>query len=151
MENTEKVILTNMCMIYDDSGNVVVQNRVDKNWHGFAFPGGHVERGESFTDAVIREVYEETGLIVSELQMCGIKDWVREDGIRYIVHLYKTNKFEGELKSSDEGEVMWIPINKFYELDLAERMESYPKFFDEDKLSEIYFYRENGEWKECVK
>ena len=53
----ENVIFTNMCMIYNGN-NVVVQNRVDKKWSGVAFPGGHIEYGESFTDSVIREVYE---------------------------------------------------------------------------------------------
>ena len=63
-----------MCMIYDDAGNVLVQDRLNPNWPGITFPGGHVEVGEPFTDAVIREVREETGLTVSKLQMCGIKD-----------------------------------------------------------------------------
>lgn len=91
MSRTENTIFTNMCMIYDDAGNVLVQNRLNPNWPGITFPGGHVENGESFTDSVIREIYEETGLTVSELQMCGIKDWVRDDGTRYVVLLYKTN------------------------------------------------------------
>ena len=70
----EKVIFTNMCMIYDHAGNVLVQYRLNPNWPGITFPGGHVEQGESFTDAVIREVFEETGLTVSGLRLCGIKD-----------------------------------------------------------------------------
>ena len=62
MARIEKTIFTNMCMIYDDSGNVLVQDRLNPDWPGISFPGGHVEAGESFTDSVIREVYEETGL-----------------------------------------------------------------------------------------
>ena len=62
MDRSEKAIFTNMCMVYDDNGNVLVQNRKDKEWGGITFPGGHVEKKESFTDSVIREVYEETGL-----------------------------------------------------------------------------------------
>ena len=57
MDRSEKTVLTNMCMIYDDDGNVLVQDRRDSDWGGITFPGGHVEKGESFTDAVIREVY----------------------------------------------------------------------------------------------
>lgn len=56
---TETVTLTNMCMVYDDAGNVLVQDKVDKKWSGLTFPGGHIEKGEFFVDSVIREVYEE--------------------------------------------------------------------------------------------
>ena len=41
MEN--KIILTNMCMVYDNNGNILVQDRVSKDWPGINFPGGHVE------------------------------------------------------------------------------------------------------------
>ena len=74
MERTETVILTNMCMICDAKGNVLVEDRVDPGWQGIAFPGGHVEWHEPFTDAIIREVKEETGLTVSDLELCGLKD-----------------------------------------------------------------------------
>ena len=74
MARTETVTLTNMCMIYDGE-RVLVQDRLDEGWGGITFPGGHVEKGESFTDAVIREIYEETGLVIAAPQLCGIKDW----------------------------------------------------------------------------
>ena len=32
MDRSEKAIFTNMCMVYDDNGNVLVQNRKDKEW-----------------------------------------------------------------------------------------------------------------------
>ena len=79
MSRIEKVTFTNMCMITDGRGNVLVENRLDPDWPGIAFPGGHVEIGESFVDAVTREVLEETGLKVSNLTHCGIKDWADVD------------------------------------------------------------------------
>lgn len=82
---TETVTLTNMCMVYDDAGNVLVQDKVDKKWSGLTFPGGHIEKGESFVDSVIREVYEETGLTIEKPRICGTKDWLRDDGSRYLV------------------------------------------------------------------
>lgn len=151
MGRSEQVILTNMCMIYDEKGNVLVQDRVDPNWSGIAFPGGHVEKGESFTDAMIREVFEETGLTVSNLQMCGIQDWTRDDGIRHVILLYKTNQFEGEVSSSDEGEVRWVPFKNLSDMKLAESMETLIRLFCDDTLTEDFFYKENGKWMECLK
>lgn len=45
MGRKETVELTNMCMVEDGKGNVLVQNRLDPNWSGIVYPGGHVERG----------------------------------------------------------------------------------------------------------
>ena len=70
----EKVEFTNMCMVCDKN-KVVVIDRKKKDWPGITFPGGHVESGESFTDAVIREIQEETGLTIYSPRLCGIKDW----------------------------------------------------------------------------
>lgn len=151
MERTENAIFTNMCMIYDNSGNVLVQERVNTNWPGITFPGGHVERGESFTDAVIREVFEETGLTVSNLQMCGIQDWTRADGTRYLVFFYKTDQFEGELSSSDEGKVQWAPFKELPNIKLSNGMETILKLFCDDTITEQFFYKENGEWIEVLK
>lgn len=82
MERTERVTLTNMCMIYDDKGNVLVEEKVGKNYKGLIFPGGHIEKDEPIVDSVIREIYEETGLTISNLELCGVKHWITEEGTR---------------------------------------------------------------------
>ena len=145
MDRTEIVTLTNMCMIYQDN-QVLVQNKVNCDWNGITFPGGHVEKNESFADAVIREVYEETGLTIQSPQLCGIKNWTEADGSRYMVFFYKTDKFKGELKSSDEGEVFWVPWDKLLTSDLSLDMRDMLKVFLDDNLSEFYYYLKNGEW-----
>lgn len=99
MKRSEPVELMNMCVLRRGS-KVLVQDRTDPNWPGVAFPGGHVEKGESFTDAVIREVQEETGLTISSPRLCGIKDWC-EVGVRHVVLLYRAEQFTGTLCSSD--------------------------------------------------
>lgn len=95
MARTETVEFTNMCMICDGS-RVVVIDRKKRDWPGITFPGGHIEPGESFTDAVIREVQEETGLHIRSPQLCGIKDWCENQCrllccfIRQLVLIIKT-------------------------------------------------------------
>ena len=78
MDRSERAIFTNLCMISDGRGNVLVQDRHAADWPGVTFPGGHVEPGESFTASVIREVQEETGLTIERPKLCGIKQLDRK-------------------------------------------------------------------------
>ena len=55
MTRTETVVFMNLCMICNGD-RVLVQDRQKKDWPGMIFPGGHVQEGESFTEAVIREI-----------------------------------------------------------------------------------------------
>ena len=142
----EKVIFANMCMIEDGCGRVVVQKRTGTSWNGYAFPGGHVEAGESFADAVRREVREETGLEVDNLSLCGIKDWMQEDGARYVVLLYRAGTYSGTLTSSDEGEVSWVPRASLDELETAGGFLDMVRLIETDGITEQYFRIENGDW-----
>lgn len=150
MVRQEIVTLTNMCMVYDKD-KILVQDKIDDNYCGITFPGGHVEKSESFTDSVIREVYEETGLRIAKPQLCGIKDWTNDDGTRYIVLLYKTDQFTGDIMSSEEGEVYWVNINDLPGLKLADGMDKMLRVFLEDEISEYFFIKENDKWIELLK
>lgn len=137
-----------MCMVYDGN-RILVQDRMNPDWPGITFPGGHVEPRESFVDSVIREVEEETGLKISNVQLCGIKQWTHREGkYRYIVLFYKTDTYSGELKSSDEGRVFWIEKEDLKNYVLADGFEGMFEVFERNELSENYHWLENGEWKE---
>lgn len=146
MGKNEKAIFTNMCMIYDDIGNILVEERVKNDWRGIAFPGGHVEAGEAFTESVIREIKEETGLDIFAPTLCGVKQFYTDEGERYVVFLYKTNRFSGKLSSSAEGRVFWIKREELEKYELAADFADLVKVFETDGISEFFCYEEDGRY-----
>lgn len=140
--------LTNMCMIYDRANDsVLVQDRV-KYWKGISFPGGHIEDGESIIESTIREIKEETGLTVSDLESCGIINlYNQETGDKYFIFNYRTETFSGELlQNTDEGNVFWVHIDDLTKLNLAEGFKERLHMFFEKKYSEGF-----GVWNENSK
>lgn len=95
---------------------------------------------------MIREVQEETGLSIHSPQLCGIKDWC-ENQCRYVVLLYKTSHFEGELRSGSEGEVWWEELENLPNLKIALGMRDMLRVFTEEDLSEFFYYQEDSKWK----
>ena len=151
MARMEEVELTNMCMVCDGKGNVLVQNKKgDRTWHGWNFPGGHVEQGEFVTPSVIREVREETGLTIENPKLCGIKEFQKEqDGKRFIVFLYVASRFSGELRSSAEGDVFWYPLSELKRSkELADGFSEMLPVFTSEEISEV-FYTNNWDTVFC--
>ena len=149
MEHTERVILTNMCMIQNGT-RVLVEDKVCKWAEGITFPGGHVEDGEPVTDSVIREMKEETGLDIREPRLCGIKEWINEDGSRYIVFLFKTSQFSGELTSSEEGQVFWMEKEDVLKSNWIWHMDGLLQIMAEGAYTELFLDAAN-DWKAVLK
>ena len=134
--------LTNMCMITDPAGRVLVQNRLPKPtnaWSGLTFPGGHVEPGESLVASVTREVFEETGLTISDIKNSGFIQWYNpKNNSQYIVFLFLSTVFTGELKSSAEGQVAWMTLDEMQSGKLAPNMEKYLRVFLDENILQAY-------------
>ena len=142
MSRTTPTILCNLCMVEDlENGKVVLQYRSpEKNhWSGYAFPGGHIEEGESLVESVIREIEEETGLTIFNPQLAAVKNWQLENGTRYIVFCYKATEFTGQLRSSEEGEVSWVEKDQLKKLDLSYDMLPLLEVMEDPDLSEYYY------------
>ena len=152
MSRETSTILTNLCLIEDTSTNkVVLQYRSPeryKKWSGYAFPGGHIEEGESIAESVIREVYEETGLTITAPKLVAVKDWEPDEGGRYIVFCYKATRFSGQLTSSEEGEVSWVEKDQLEKLDLSYDMLPLLEVMEDSDLSEFYYRkRTDDDWE----
>ncbi len=149
----ENVKLMNMCKIVDKkTKKILVQERV-KSWQGIAFPGGKIEEGESIVESVKREVYEETGLKLNKLKICGIKDWYDfKEKERHLVVLFTSSDFSGELtEETDEGKNYWIEESKLKEMKLADDFDILLKVFSKTNINEMMYVdnkseNENNRW-----
>ena len=141
---TESVELTVLCLIHKND-RYLLQDRIKNDWKGYTLPGGHIEPGESIVDAVIREMQEETGLTIRHPHLCGVKQFPLEEG-RYIVFLFETEEFEGDLRSSEEGTMHWIDERELSKVNLVEDFEDLIEVMLDDELMEFQYVIEDGEW-----
>jgi 8-oxo-dGTP diphosphatase len=116
---------------------VLLLNRPDKlGFPGYLGPGGKVDFPESMTEGAVRELREETGLIVEpeDLIFKGIYEYVvPKTNYRYMVFNYLAKKYKGKLLSDPpEGELLWVNINEALELPMQPWFKRrFPLFFEQ--------------------
>lgn len=116
-----------------------------KSWPGWAFPGGHLEYGESMMQCAARELQEETGLCVEALRFKGVVNifnTVTKE--RHIIFNYVAEGFTGTLVAGGEGHVAWIDLDKIPDLPLAEGMEYRLPIFLAEGIRELYIEWDEG-------
>jgi 8-oxo-dGTP diphosphatase len=149
MNRTENIELAVLCLIYDET-KYLLQDRMRDDWKGYVLPGGHIEQGESIVDAVVREIKEEPGLTILNPTLCGVKQFPIMDGDykngRYLVFLFKTSEYEGELTSSEEGFMHWVEREDLYKVNLVEDFDDLIDVMMNEKLNEFQYVVKDGEW-----
>lgn len=150
MDRTERVELTTLCLI-SRGEEILLQNRIKRDWQGYALPGGHIEPGESIVAGVIREIREETGLILHSVRLCGVKQFPIKGG-RYVVFLFRSDDFEGELISSEEGKVSWVKRAQLEELPTVDDFMELLRVMEDPALNEFLYLHHGGDrWEVCLK
>lgn len=106
--------LTTLCYIEQNGKYLMLHRTKKKNdpshdlWMGV---GGHFETGESPEECVLREVFEETGLTLTNYKLRGVVSFSDNDWYEYMF-LYSGYEFEGELGVCNEGDLVWIDKEK---------------------------------------
>ena len=149
MSRTENAELTVLCLI-EDGDRILLQNRVKKDWQGYTLPGGHVEPGESFVDAVIREMKEETGLTVEKPRLAGVKQFPIENG-RYVVLLFKATRWTGDLVSSEEGQMEWVEYGKLSAVNTVDDLEELLRVINSPEMTEFQYIVSGNNWNVSVR
>lgn len=110
----EFVSTTNILIVKD--GKVLFIKRSEKleNFPGWLMlPGGKQEVDETPQQAAIRETWEETGIKVinPKLKVVATHNHFYRSRV-YLVFIFQAEEFSGELKESDEGTPLWLPLEK---------------------------------------
>jgi len=106
-------------------------------WNGL---GGKFELGETPEECAIREIEEESGLIVKELKLKGFITFPMFDGKDdWYVFVFVIDKFEGELIDSPEGNLEWIPNEQLLKINLWDGDKIFIPWLDEEKFFSAKF------------
>lgn len=144
--------LATLCYVIDKKrSSTLMIHRVKKandyhrgKWNGL---GGKFEFGESPEDCAKREIKEESGLILKSLKLKGFITFPLFDGNEdWYVFLFTSDEFEGELISSAEGNLDWIPNNKLTTINLWEGDKLFIPWLFQDKFFSAKFIYKNGKY-----
>ena len=93
-----------------------VKKQNDANHDKWIGVGGKFEEGESPEDCVTREVWEETGLTLTDYAYRGVVTFVSDRWEGEYMNLFTATGFTGQVKECDEGQLEWIPKEKLMQL-----------------------------------
>ncbi|HVF52892.1 MAG TPA: NUDIX hydrolase [Actinomycetota bacterium] len=110
-------------VVVKDGSLLMVRRAQEPSAGLWSVPGGRVEHGEYLSDALQREVREETGLEIEVLQLLGILEVVGDP--HYVILDYvATTSSEGEpVAGTDVSEVRWVPLDDIGALECTPRFE----------------------------
>ena len=127
--------LTTLCYLERGDEYLMLHRTKKKNdenhdkWIGV---GGKFEANESPEDCMRREIFEETGLLVTEYRYRGIVTFVSDLYETEYMHLFSVTDWTGEARECDEGELAWIKKQKLFDLTLWQGDRIFLKLLQED-------------------
>jgi 8-oxo-dGTP diphosphatase len=115
-------------LVYNDRNEILVMQRSSKSRHqpGFwEFPGGKVDPGENFADAIVREFKEETGLEVKIEKVLGSGEWERED-YRIAYLFLQVKQIGGVLQmSAEHDDLAWVSQNRLKDIQFSPQLHKF--------------------------
>jgi 8-oxo-dGTP diphosphatase len=144
--------LATLCYI-KRPGQTLMIHRIKKindmhqgKWNGL---GGKFEPGETPEACAIREIREESGLIVDELQLKGFLTFPKFSGDEdWYAFVFLVTRFSGHLIDSHEGVLSWIDNDKLLDLNLWEGDKIFLPLLDRPGLFSGKFVYQDGRLSE---
>lgn len=122
------------CAILIENNKVLCISCKYEDGEYFPFPGGGLEAGETMEETAIREMFEETGLIVKSKKLVYVNDWIkdRKTNTRVLNIFFWVERIGGQIIQGEKDgekvkEIVWIPIADLHKIDfrpkyLADRL-----------------------------
>lgn len=120
--NPNKMDKTVLCYLFKEEEVLLLFRNKKKNdinegkWIGI---GGHIEKGESPDETLIREVKEETNLNILSYEYRGKLYFINGE-YKEVIYLYTSSSYSGEIKECDEGTLKYFPKNEIFNLPMWE-------------------------------
>ncbi len=135
----ERVCHYNSTACYLKKDNKVLMIKFSKKWEQvYAPPGGKFESGETPTDCIKREFFEETGLTLINPKLQGISYW--KDSVEGVIFVFVASNYRGKLKSdSVEGNLEWVNIDDLPNIRQFEQNEKFTQYLFKENLFEGKF------------
>jgi 8-oxo-dGTP diphosphatase len=114
------VVAVGAVVVHD--GSLLMVQRGNEPYAGrWSVPGGTVEHGEYLTDAVRREILEETGLEVEVGELLGILEWHGEKHYVILDYVATPAGSTTPRAGSDASDVRWVPLDEVPSLECTPR------------------------------
>ncbi len=133
-------VLSVRMIIQDNNGKCLLIRRSATNKSNvgkWEFPGGKIDIGEEFYGALLREVKEETGLIVNVKHIAGVVE-SEVPTVRIATLIFSGTKESSQISLSDEHDTfVWVSVKEFSSYDLVEHLKTFLEEKNESLLKQL--------------
>ncbi|MBU2866808.1 NUDIX hydrolase [Pacificibacter marinus] len=132
-----------LAVVLRDGCALLVQRKNPPDAGTWGFAGGHVEFGESFAEAAIRELFEETGVIAKPVQLLETAEFIHRDAGGIVTHHFVLGAVlcdyvSGDPVADDDAlDAAWVPLDDIY----AKRLPMSVKVDDVARMAAAFLAR----------
>lgn len=128
--------MTTLCYIENNDCYLMLhrtKKKKDVNKDKWIGVGGHAEGNETPQECLLREVKEETGLLLTSYKFSGLITFISDEYEAEMMCLFTADGYTGELITCDEGELEWVKKSDVPQLPTWEGDAQFLKLLLEDE------------------
>jgi len=118
-----KIVFVSSCILVKKKKILTTKRPTDKSFPNYwEFPGGKLERGESFYDAIIRELQEELGIKVKSKDLAIVDNVSHSYKLNSIVIMavFYIRNWTGIVKAKEGQQIQWLTESDLYKVKFLE-------------------------------